>query len=56
MKKLLRYVGRGLVFLCFITALVWRFAWPWTDPRADWVFIGLVAIALLAIFVFRVFD
>ena len=56
MKKLLRYIGRGLVILCLAGAVVWRFAWPWTSPRTDWLFVGLVVIGLLVTFVFKVFD
>lgn len=56
MKNLLRYVGRGLVVLCLAAAVVWRFAWPWTSPRADWIFIGLVAVGLVLTFVFKVFE
>jgi len=56
MKNLFRYVGRGLVVLCLAAAVVWRFAWPWTSPRADWLFIGLVAVGLVLTFVFKVFE
>jgi len=56
LKAWLRNIGKGLVVLCFIGAVVWRFAWPWTNATLDWIFIGLAAVGLLLVFVFRVFD
>ena len=56
MSKWLRSFARLVVILCFLTALVWRVIWPTTGVLFNGIFIGLTALSLLLVFVFKVFD